>query len=85
MEEQAELDRTRRQMEEQKQVVLRQQAENWTETDRLRAERNNLQHDLSLVKRDKEILVKRDQELQMREDLRRRNRHAHSTWLLTHF
>lgn len=78
MAEQAELDRNRREIEEQKQVVLRQQAENWTETDRLRAERNNLQHDLSVAKRDKELLVKRDQELQIREDLRRRNRHVHS-------
>lgn len=78
MEEQAELDRERQRMEEQKQVVLRQQADNWMETDRLRADRNNLQHDLSLVTRDKNALDKRDQELQMREDLRRRNRHVHS-------
>jgi hypothetical protein len=85
MEQQAEMDRIRQQVEEQKQVVLRQQAENWTETDRLRAERNNLQHDLSLVKRDKAILVKRDQDLQIREDLRRRNRQVNSTWLSTHY
>ena len=78
MEEQAELDRERQRMEEQKQVVLRQQADNWMETDRLRADRNNLQHELSLVTRDKNALTKRDQELQMREDLRRRNRHVHS-------
>lgn len=64
-------------MEEQRQVVLKQQAENWTQADRLRADRDNLQHDLSIVKRDKELLVKRDQELQIREDLRRRNRYVH--------
>jgi hypothetical protein len=85
MAEQADLDRNRQQVEEQRQVVLRQQADNWSEADRLRAERNNLQHDLSLVKRDRDLLIKRDRELQIREDLRRRNRHVHSIGLLLHF
>ena len=73
------INRIRRETEEQKQVVLRQQADNWAETDRLRAERNNFQQDLSIIQRDKQLLMKRDLELKNREDQRRRNRHVYDT------
>ena len=78
MEEQAELNNQRRQVEAQKQVVLRQQAQVWSDTDRLRAERNDLEHQLSIVKRDKDMLANRELEVQKREDLRRRNRYVRS-------
>ena len=78
MRQQTELDNQRRQVEAQQQVVLRQQAQVWSDTDRLRAERNDLEHQLSIVKRDKDMLANRELEVQKREDLRRRNRYVRS-------
>ena len=78
MRQQTELDNQRRQVEAQQQVVLRQQAQVWSDTDRLRAERNDLEHQLSIVKRDKDMLANRELGVEKREDLRRRNRYIRS-------
>jgi hypothetical protein len=72
------LERERQQIENQRAIVLKQQAENWTQSDRLRSEQAAVQHELMVVKRDHAAIVKREQELQKREDLRRRNRYSRS-------
>lgn len=72
----AEIERRKQELEKQRQENLKKAAENWAREDRLRSEREDLQHNFALVKRDKAALAQRNQDLEVREDLRRRNRYV---------
>lgn len=79
MKQQELLNGLRQQVEQERAVVRKQEAENWLQANRLQGDRSTIQHELSVVKRDKELISKREQELQLLEDQRRRNRFVERT------
>ena len=61
-------------LQEARAVVRQQEADNWIDTQRLRADESALKLELSRVARERELVNKRDQNLKLLEDQRRRNR-----------
>jgi len=55
-------------------VARQERANNWAERDRLTSNRRTLEHENSVLIRDKESVRKKDQQLQELENQRRRNR-----------
>ena len=72
--EQEAIDAVRRQAEQQMVVVRQERANNWAEKDRLTSDRRNLEHENSILIRDKELLSQKHQQLQEIENQRKRNR-----------
>lgn len=80
MQQQAEIDRQRRDVDLEKAAVLQQQAQLSADSNRVVGDRRNVQHDLSIIQRDQENLANKEREVQRLEDLRRRNRYVRSIW-----
>jgi hypothetical protein len=72
-------------VEEDKLASLREQADIWTEEEALNSEKADVEHQYSLVKRDKEALSKKREAYEAREVQRRRERHAHFNLTVSHF
>lgn len=55
-------------------VVRQERANNWAERDRITSDRRTLEHENSVLIRDKELVRKKDEQLQELENQRKRNR-----------
>jgi len=73
--EQRAIDEYQKQLDDGKQVVLRERADNRVATNRLRTERLQVTNALALVRRDRDDVDKKTKELQAREEESKRNRY----------
>lgn len=55
-------------------LVRQERANNWAEGDRLSSDRRNLEHENSVLRRDRELVRQKDRQLQELEIQRRKNR-----------
>ena len=65
-------------VEAQKVISGQQQARLWTKRDRLRDDRNNLEHSRETIRRNQDLLDNRVREMEKREELRKRQRSVRS-------
>jgi hypothetical protein len=72
------LDREKRELESARALVRVEENKNWTEKERVKAEKMMLDNEHAIVKRDKELIARRENQVRTLEDQRRRNRSVSS-------
>jgi hypothetical protein len=68
------LSKEKEKVEVAKAAVRQDEANNWLETSRIRTQKADLENEMAIIKRNRQLLEKRELQISLQEDQRRRNR-----------